>query len=86
MKTLVFVLALLISETVKAQCLKITEKVSLNIASEASYVYILSGQKCGQTVLPDRSIFIGQKLVKNLNATSWMIFKQCAFAFTVKLD
>ena len=29
----------------KAQCLKITEKVSFNIASEASYVYILSGQK-----------------------------------------
>ena len=28
-----------------AQCLKITEKVSFNIASEASYVYILSGQK-----------------------------------------
>ena len=28
-----------------AQCLKITEKVSYNIASEASYVYILSGQK-----------------------------------------
>ena len=28
-----------------AQCLKITEKVSLNIASEASYVYLLSGQK-----------------------------------------
>ena len=27
------------------QCLKITEKVSLNIASEASYVYSLSGQK-----------------------------------------
>ena len=27
-----------------AQCLKITEKVSFNIASEASYVYILSGQ------------------------------------------
>ena len=25
--------------------LKITEKVSFNIASEASYVYILSGQK-----------------------------------------
>ena len=50
-----------------------------NIASEASYVYILSGQKsikvaqngqfwrvfrkaeaCGQTVLPDRSVLIGQ--------------------------
>ena len=27
------------------QCLKITEKVSFNIASEASYVYILSGQR-----------------------------------------
>ena len=26
-------------------CLKITQKVSFNIASEASYVYILSGQK-----------------------------------------
>ena len=28
-----------------AQCLKIKEKVSFNIASEASYVYILSRQK-----------------------------------------
>ena len=27
------------------QCLKITEKVSFNIASEASYVYIVSAQK-----------------------------------------
>ena len=27
------------------RCLKITEKVSFNIASEESYVYILSGQK-----------------------------------------
>ena len=27
------------------QCLKITEKVSFNIASEASYAYILNGQK-----------------------------------------
>ena len=65
----------------KARCLKITEKVSINIAS---YVYILSGQKfikntkkwsnltsfrkpkaCGQTVLPERSVLIGQKLMKN---------------------
>ena len=56
--------------------MKITEKVSFNIASEASYVYILSGQKliknakngpeaCGQTVLPDRSVLIGQKLAEN---------------------
>ena len=57
-----------------------TEKVSFNIASEASYVYILSGEKliknaqngpfwkpeaCGQTVLPDRLVLIGQKLVEN---------------------
>ena len=28
-----------------SRCLKITEKVSFNIASEATYVYILSGQK-----------------------------------------
>ena len=27
------------------QCLKIAQKVSFNIAREASYVYILSGQK-----------------------------------------
>ena len=27
------------------QCMKITEKVSFNVASEASYVYILTGQK-----------------------------------------
>ena len=54
-----------------AQCLKITEKVSFNIASEASYDYILCGQKfienakkwsiCGQTVLPDRLDLKGQK-------------------------
>ena len=54
------------------------------MASEASYVYILSGQKsikngqfwrfwrffrkpeaCGQTVLSDRSLLKGQKLVEN---------------------
>ena len=28
-----------------SRCLKIAENVSFNIASEASYVYILSGQK-----------------------------------------
>ena len=58
------------------------EKVSFNIASKASYVYILSGQKLIkiakngpfwrvfeilklQTVLPDRSVLIGQKLMKS---------------------
>ena len=62
--------------------------------SAANYVYILSGQKilknaknaqleaCGQTVLPDMSILIGQKLAKKVkmedsNETFWVIFKQC---------
>ena len=30
--------------SIQSRCLKITEKVSFNIASEASYVYILNGQ------------------------------------------
>ena len=43
-----------------AQCLKITENVAYNIASEASYVYILSGQK----------------LAKNAkNGQFWRVFK-----------
>ena len=57
------------------------ENVSFNIASEASYVYILSGQKCfknvilasfwnledyGQTVLPDKSTLMGQNLLENV--------------------
>ena len=73
-----------VSYSITPRCLKITEKVSFNIASEASSVYILSGQKlikkcqkwcllasfwkpeaCGQTVLPDRSVLIEQKLVEN---------------------
>ena len=38
---------------------------------------------CSQTVLPDMSVLIGQKLVKNAkiensNETIWVIFKQCA--------
>ena len=31
---------------------------------------------CDQTVLPDRSVLIEQKL-KNSNATFWVIFKHC---------
>ena len=61
---------------------KSQKKISFNIASEASYVYILSGQKLtkngqfwqnfwkpeafGQTVLPDRSVLKGQKVVENV--------------------
>ena len=65
----------------RSRCLKITEKVSVNIASEASYVYIFCGQKFiknaknvfflkkfeayGQPVLPELALLIGQKLVEN---------------------
>ena len=34
-----------LTKTLLSRCLKITEKVSFNIVREASYVYILSGQK-----------------------------------------
>ena len=46
-------------------CLKITEKVSFNIASEANYVYILSGQK----------------LIKNArNGPFWRVFENLKLA------
>ena len=49
-----------------AQCLKITEKVSFNNASEASYVYILSGQK----------------FLKNAkNGLFWRVFENLKLAF-----
>ena len=56
-----------------SQCLKITEKVSYNIASEASYIYILSknaknsqfDKAPNQTVVPDRSVLIYQNFIKN---------------------
>ena len=55
----------IIESKVSAQCLKITEKVSFNIASEASYVYILSGQK----------------LIKNAkNGPFWRIFENLKLA------
>ena len=50
-----------------SRCLKITEKVSFNIASEAQYVYkfgeyLKKNEACGHTVLPDRSVLVGQKI------------------------
>ena len=62
-------------------------KVSFyNVASEASYVYILSGQKFiknskivnlasfWKTVLPDMSVLIGQKLMEKAKKFNWDIF------------
>ena len=67
-----------------ARCLKIREKVSF---------YILCGQKFtknaknfekteayGQTVFPDRSLLVGQKL-KDSNTTLRVIFKHCDIFF-----
>ena len=48
-----------------AQCLKITDKVSFNIVSEASYVYILSGQKF---------------IKKAKNGPFWRVFENLKFA------
>ena len=40
----------------------------------------------GQTVLPDRSILKGQKLVENAKIEIfWVIFKQCASIFKEKI-
>ena len=48
-----------------ARCLKITDKVSFNIASEASYIYIISGQK----------------LIKNAkNGPIWRVFENVKLA------
>ena len=49
----------------EARYLKITEKVSFNIASEASYVYILSGQKL---------------IKKAKNGPVWYVFGNLKFA------
>ena len=55
----------------RTQWLKITEKVAFNIASEASYVYILSGQKFIKNAKN------GQFWRFFENATFLVIFKHC---------
>ena len=74
-----------------ARCLKITEKVSFNIASEASYV--LSGQKfikntkkvyfgeVLKTVVPDRSLLKGQKLVENAKISIFVLLNHPSQTF-----
>ena len=46
--------------------MKITEKVSFKIASEASYVYMPKPEAYDQTVLPDRLALIVHKWVENV--------------------
>ena len=76
--------------TKNSLCLKIAEKVAFDIASEASYVYILSEQKfikksqkminfysC-QTVLPVRPFLIDKNVwEKKSKVTFSVIFKHC---------
>ena len=59
------------------QCFETTEKVSFNIASEASYVCILSGKsslKMPKIVNLVKKIW---KMPKLENKTFWVIFKHC---------
>ena len=51
-----------------SRCLKITEKVLFNIASEATYVSLK---------MPKIKI---DHFLKDKNATFWVIFKQCEVA------
>ena len=73
------------------QCLKITENVSFYIASEASYVYILSHfcnfLKNSKTVLPDRTKIVGK--CQSLNTQMWRFGVQkwkVEFAICCKLQ
>ena len=75
-----------------SRCLKITEKVSFNITSEAIYVYILSGQKFikkwsilasflkawRSNSAKSAQFWLDKNWWKNSNATLWAIFKHCA--------
>ena len=63
-----------------SQCLKITEKVAFNIASEASYVYILSGHKFIKNA-KNWSILV--TFTKPEMRHFWVIFKHCDYVFTV---
>ena len=54
------------------RCFKIKEKVSLNIASEASYVYILSNSVTRMVISTK-----GQNWWEKSNETFWVIFKHC---------
>ena len=51
-------------------CLKITEKVSFNIASEASHVYSVSEQNLIKNAK-------NGPILRFSNATFWVIFKHC---------
>ena len=61
---------LVLKKSNSSQCLKITEKVAFNIASEASNVYILSGQNRQIT-------FNWKKLMKNAKIQITFVHSKC---------
>ena len=67
---------LLIWNTHRARCLKNTEKISFNIASEASYVYILSGQNL---ILKNAKNGQFGELLKTLSLRSNSVTRQVNF-------
>ena len=62
-------------KTVITRCLKITERVSFNIAREASYVYILSGQE----LIKDAKNGQFGEFLKNLRLPSNSVTRQVSF-------
>ena len=64
------------------RCLKITEKVSFNIASEASYVYILDGQ---QFIFKNAKNGPFLRLFENLKLAVKQCYKQVSFKIAQKL-
>ena len=62
--------------TFSSRCLKITQKVSFNIASEASYIYISKVNK-SSLKLPKNGQF--WRVFENSNATFWVIFTHCGY-------
>ena len=61
-----------------SRCLKITEKVSFNISSDARYVYILSGQKLNKNAKNRRfwRVFENVKLADRNSVTREVSFNR----------
>ena len=54
------------------------DKSLLKMPKMVNLLRLWNLEVCDQTVLPDRLILIGQKMVENAkNETVWVIFKQC---------
>ena len=75
--------------TVWSQCLKITEKVAFKIASEASYVYILNGQKLTKNAKIGPSILARCDILSNFQTLCvWYCSNnnESNFSFTLEIN